>query len=160
MRIVTASELENWLTNGKVLEQDARGPKVVALGTGAGTQAGLFLKIFHTRRPPWLARLQPAARRFARNAARLNRLGIAVPKIAETCWLDPAKGLSACLYHPVPGVTLETLWRENPAALPALLPRLAAFIRQLHRQKIYFRSLHLGNIVCLPDGGFGLIDLL
>jgi len=54
MRIVTAQELENWLTSGKVLEKDVRGPKVVALGNG------LFLKIFYTRTPCSLACGQPA----------------------------------------------------------------------------------------------------
>ena len=49
MRIVTAQELENWLMEGKVLEKDARGPKVLALADGS------FLKIFYTRRRPfWL----------------------------------------------------------------------------------------------------------
>jgi len=60
MRIVTAQQLESWLATGKVLEKDARGPKVVAL------QSGQFLKIFHTRRHPLLARLQPAAKAICR----------------------------------------------------------------------------------------------
>ncbi|MEE4465231.1 toluene tolerance protein, partial [Azotobacter chroococcum] len=46
MRIVSAQELEKWLESGRVLEKDARGPKVVALDDGR------FLKIFHTRRHP------------------------------------------------------------------------------------------------------------
>jgi hypothetical protein len=30
---------------------------------------------------------------------------------------------------------------------------------QLHEQGVYFRSLHLGNVLVLDDGEFGLIDL-
>lgn len=154
MRIVSAQELENWLAGGEILERDARGPKVVALADGR------FLKIFHTRRHPLLARLQPAAKRFACNAHLLNTLGIATPTITETFWLDPHSGLSACLYRPLPGASLESLFSTSPEDVDDLLPLLATFIRSLHRKRIYFRSLHLGNILLLPDGSFGLIDFL
>lgn len=154
MRIVTAQELESWLTSGKVLEKDARGPKVVELPDGN------FLKIFHTRRHPLLARLQPAAARFARNAQRLKQLGISAPQVVELLWLDQRAGLSACLYRPLPGHSIEQLYRQAPRQVTELLPSLAAFIRQLHQLGIYFRSLHLGNILLLPDGQYGLIDIL
>jgi hypothetical protein len=60
----------------------------------------------------------------------------------------------------LPGVSLENLFRQDPGKLSTLLPDLACFIRQIHRKRIYFRSLHVGNILSLPDGGFGLIDIL
>ncbi|MBK3866159.1 toluene tolerance protein [Pseudomonas stutzeri] len=154
MRIVTAQELESWLATGKVLEKDARGPKVVAL------ENGLFLKIFHTRRHPILARLQPAAKRFARNVERLARFAIPAPQLCEQFWLDYPGSLSACLYQPLPGESIEQLYRRQPEQVEKLLPELAAFIRRLHYLGIYFRSLHLGNIILLPQGGFGLIDIL
>lgn len=154
MRIVTAQELESWLASGKVLEKDARGPKVIALANG------LFLKIFHTRRQPWLARLRPAAMRFAYNAERLRRADVPVPEVVELLWLDRQAGLSACLYRPLPGQSIEQLYRQTPQQTAQLLPSLASFIYQLHRRGIYFRSLHLGNILLLPDGGHGLIDIL
>lgn len=154
MRIVTARELQDWLEHGTVLEKDSRGPKVVLL------QNGLILKIFHTRRHPWLARINPPAQRFAQNASTLEKLGIAAPAIAETLWLDRDKGLSACTYQPLPGTSLETLLKEQPTEMGRLIPELATFIFGLHRQGIYFRSLHLGNVLLLPEGGFGLIDFL
>lgn len=154
MRIVTAQELESWLATGKVLEKDGRGPKVVVLSNG------LFLKIFHTRRHPLLARLQPAAKRFARNAERLQQKAIAAPKIIELLWLNRKIGLSACLYQPLPGHSIEQLYNAAPQAADVLLEPLACFIRHLHQQGIYFRSLHLGNILILPDGQYGLIDIL
>ncbi|SEQ23891.1 hypothetical protein SAMN04244573_01250 [Azotobacter beijerinckii] len=154
MRIVSAQELEKWLGNGQVLEKDGRGPKVVALDDGR------FLKIFHTRRHPLLARLQPAAQRFSRNAGQLGQRGIRTPQIVETFWLDRAAGLSACLYHPLPGISVEQLYRQAPQQIADLLPALAEFIRHLHERGIYFRSLHLGNIIRMPDGQFGLIDIL
>ncbi|MDR0736651.1 MAG: phosphotransferase [Zoogloeaceae bacterium] len=163
MRTVTARALEDWLENGRILERDARGPKVVALESGP--ENGLFLKIFHTRRHPLLARLQPAAKRFARNAECLEKLGIPAPEVVDSLWIGAdATGeeeyVSACLYRPLPGITLENLFRQDPGKLEALLPDLARFIRQVHQKRIYFRSLHVGNILSLPGGGFGLIDVL
>lgn len=154
MRIVSAQELEKWLGNGQVLEKDGRGPKVVALDDGC------FLKIFHTRRHPLLARLQPPAQRFSRNAGQLGQRGIRTPHVVETLWLDREAGLSACLYRPLPGKSVEQLYRQEPQKIAELLPALAGFIRHLHELGIYFRSLHLGNIIQLPDGQFGLIDIL
>lgn len=154
MRIVTAQELENWLAGGKVLEKDARGPKVVAL------ENGLFLKIFYTRRHPVLARLQPAAKRFARNIERLDQFKIPSPHLCEQLWLDSTRTVSACIYRPLPGESVEQLYRRQPLEAGAVLPELAAFMRHLHVSGIYFRSLHLGNIIILPEGGFGLIDIL
>ncbi|MDR0996168.1 MAG: hypothetical protein LBL69_00715 [Zoogloeaceae bacterium] len=157
MRIVTAEERKDWLAAGKVLEEDNRGPKVLALPCGD------FLKVFHTRQDWLRRRLFPYAERFARHAARLKALGIAAPQIAEIFWWKKKKRISACRYRPVPGRTLEALFRENPAAIEALIPALAAFIARLHAAKIFFRSLHPGNIVLLPEaaqGDFGLIDVL
>ncbi|AEF24126.1 phosphotransferase [Pseudomonas fulva] len=154
MRSVTAQQLESWLEGGKVLEKDGRGPKVVALTNG------LFLKIFHTRRHPLLARLQPAAKRFADNANRLNLLGIAAPKVVDLFWLERTQGLSGCLYEPLPGQSVEQIYLAAPQQAQQWLGSVAQFIRHLHRQGIYFRSLHLGNILRLPSGNYGLIDIL
>ncbi|MBB3102660.1 toluene tolerance protein [Azomonas macrocytogenes] len=154
MRIVSAQEQEKWLEDGQVLEKDSRGPKVLLL------EDGLILKIFHTRRHVLLNRLTPPAQVFSRNGEILANSGICVPEIVETFWLDKDKGLSACRYRPLPGESIESLFKRNSQQIEPLLPDLATFIALLHREGIYFRSLHLGNILQLPDGRFGLIDFL
>ena len=154
MRSVSVDELECWIAGGQVLERDARGPKVIRLSDGR------FLKIFHTRRTVVLARLMPPAQRFARNAELLHRHGIAAPEILETFWLDRSKGLSACLYRPLAGQSLEQILRDAPHELEQTLPKLATFIAQLHAKRLYFRSLHLGNIIKTSESSFGLLDFL
>jgi len=154
MRIVTANEWQQWQAQAETLEQDSRGPKVLQLHDGH------MLKIFRPRRRLWLARLFPQAQRFAANAAELQKRQICTPKIDECFWLDRMQAISACLYTPLPGTSLESLHRQSPAALACMLPELSAFIHTLHQRGIYFRSLHLGNILHLPDGRFGLIDFL
>ncbi|BAN50956.1 lipopolysaccharide kinase InaA family protein [Metapseudomonas resinovorans] len=154
MRIVPAKELQLWLAQGEVLEKDGRGPKVLRQPDGQ------LLKIFRPRRRLWLARLRPAAQRFARNAERLTERGIATPRISECMWLERSEAVSACFYAPLPGRSLDQLYRNKRQEFDEFLPELADFIHTLHQRGIYFRSLHLGNILRLPEGGFGLIDFL
>lgn len=154
MRIVTANELQDWLSQGELLEKDSHGPKVVRL------PSGLLLKIFRSRRNPLIARLRPDARRFADRASRLQALDIRTPRIDECCWIERDKAISACLYQPLEGEALDRLFRDSRPRFDVLLPRLAAYIHRLHQRGIYFRSLHLGNILLTPDGDFGLIDFL
>ncbi|WP_404438357.1 lipopolysaccharide kinase InaA family protein [Stutzerimonas chloritidismutans] len=154
MRIVTAQELESWMASGEVLERDARGPKVVALDSET------YLKIFYTRRHPLLARMSPYAEKFARNVELLNDKNIPTPKVIETFWLSKRTGLTGCTYRPLPGESLEQMLGKSPEALYTLIPKLAKFIKLLHEEGIYFRSLHLGNIILTPNGELGLIDVL
>ena len=154
MRIVAAKQLQQWLKEGEIIEQDGRGPKVLRMPDGR------LLKIFRPRRRLWLARLQPQAQRFAENAVRLTALGLRTPQIGERLWLDPRMAISACFYEPLPGQSLDRIFQQRRGDFDALLPELAAYIRTLHGLGIYFRSLHLGNILRLPEGGFGLIDFL
>lgn len=154
MRIVSANELQQWLTLGRVIEQDGRGPKVVALDDGQ------LLKIFRPRRRFWLVRLRPQAKRFAENAERLNNLGIRAPRVSDIGWLERTTATSFCLYSPLAGQSLDRLFQQERQQFLDLLPQLARFIRELHTKGVYFRSLHLGNILLLPKGGFGLIDFL
>lgn len=154
MRIVTANELQGWLHHGDVLEKDSHGPKVIRLANGE------LLKIFRSRRNPLLARLRPDAQRFAERANRLQALGIQTPQICECAWFDKDKAISACIYQPLQGQPLDQLFRSQKAEFHQILPLLAAYILKLHRLGIYFRSLHLGNVLHTPDGDFGLIDFL
>ncbi|TWI54209.1 lipopolysaccharide kinase (Kdo/WaaP) family protein [Pseudomonas duriflava] len=153
MRIVTANEMHVWLSQGEVLEKDSQGPKVIRLTTGQ------LLKIFRSRRRPFLARLSPEAERFAQHAKALQERGVATPHIEECCWLNRHQAVSACLYKPLPGTSLEHLFKYARQEFDCLLPALAHFIKQLHIKGIYFRSLHLGNII-YKNGSFGLIDFL
>jgi len=154
MRIVTANELQDWLSQGEVLEKDSHGVKVIRLADGN------ILKIFRSRRHPLIARLRPDARRFSEHASHLQSLGIQTPQIFELAWIERKKAISACIYQPLEGLPLDKLFRDSRSKFDALLPQLANYIYGLHQRGIYFRSLHLGNILHTPDGGFGLIDFL
>ncbi len=121
---------------------------------------GQYLKIFHNRHSRLHALLWPAAKRFARNTQALREREIETPRVTDVMWLDRTKGQSACLYDPLPGMSLEQILKQTPQLLEDELPRIAAFILSLHDKGIYFRSLHLGNVLQLQPGRFGLIDVL
>jgi len=141
------------LTAGaEVLEEDSLGPKVYKLANGN------FLKLFRRKRLISSALFVPYSNRFWRNAVRLSELGIPTLTPLELYRLTNTS-LSAVLYQPLQGKTLKEIYLANPDAFVSHLPRLIDFIRKLHHDGIYFRSLHLGNIVLTPQGALGLIDI-
>ena len=145
------AELERLTAGGEILEADGLGPKVYRLDDG------LILKIFRQRRLFSSATLFPYARRFLRNAQRLEACGIPTIRPLQYFAL-PEQRTTAVLYDPLPGTTVAQLVRDGALA-PDLIRDMARFIRQLHEQGIYFRSLHIGNIVRTPDMRWGLIDV-
>lgn len=135
-----------------VLEEDSLGPKVYKLSNGS------FLKLFRRKRLLSSALINPYSYRFWRNAIRLTKLGIPTLTPLELYQL-PDSSLSAVLYRPLEGKTLKDIYLSDPSNFGKYLPDLVEFIRHLHRNGIYFRSLHLGNIVLTPQGTLGLIDI-
>ncbi|MFC5696837.1 toluene tolerance protein [Pseudomonas sp. GCM10022186] len=136
-----------------VLERDKYGDKVLRLKDGS------FFKLFRRKRVLSSAMLYPYAQRFADNAHLLKSRKVPCPSVLGVYRVS---SLSRDLVHyaPLPGETLRHLYRnsDNPE-LQGLRKRLGAFVAGLHDQGIYFRSLHLGNIVLTPDDQLGLIDI-
>lgn len=147
------TEMQRLSANAQVIEQDGLGPKVLRLEDGS------FLKLFRRRRWYTSGTFNPYSERFAVNADQVRGLGIPTPHILHLYRL--ADGSSAVHYAPLPGHTLRQVLQsiQAPAVREALVERFGKFMAQLHEQGIYFRSLHLGNVLVLEDGEFGLIDL-
>lgn len=153
MRSLDEKELSVLLEGAHTIEADGYGLKVARLGNGD------FLKLFRRKRLFSSALWSPPAHRFADNARRLVQLGIPAPPIIET-FLVPSRQLNGVHYQPLPGLTLRDYWRTlEPAQRDTEIERFGQFIGQLHQLGVYFRSLHLGNVLQLPKGPFGLIDL-
>ncbi len=144
-------QFEQMLQGAIVLEQDERGIKVMRLANGD------ILKVFRVRNRFSAARIYSYARRFCRNALRLQKSGIATIHIKQLFHLDmPAE--TAVLYAPLEGTTLRELQRDR-ALTTAEAGMLGEFIAKLHQHGVHFRSLHLGNIVLDTQGKLGLIDI-
>lgn len=153
MKSLDTRQYQHWRRHARVLEADGHGEKVLLL------QDGSMLKLFRKRR--WLSRatFHPPAMRFVRNARTLASLGIPCPRVLALYWLgEPPRHLVH--YLPVPGQSLRELvpMIDRNRQLE-LFARLSDFIAWLHDNGVYFRSLHMGNIILTPDSRFGLIDI-
>ena len=135
----------------QVLEADGFGDKVLRLHNGN------FLKLFRRKRLLTSAALFPYAQRFAANACALQERAIACPQVIAVYQLKSIQR-DAVYYAPLQGQTLRQLC-DNPEQGASLRAQLGEFVAQLHASGVYFRSLHLGNIVLTPDNHLGLIDI-
>lgn len=149
--LLTADALQSMIAGGEVLEQDERGYKVIKL------QSGDILKIFRVRRKISGARIYSHARRFMRNAERLQKLGVNTVVCKQLYHFDDSTD-SAVLYAPLAGYTLKQLLQAQ-LLNQDMARALGVFIARLHQLGIHFRSLHMGNILVMPDGQYGLIDI-
>ncbi|MFJ4372888.1 O-antigen ligase family protein [Pseudomonas japonica] len=152
-RKIRREEAERLMSDGKVIEEDGLGPKVLRLRDGS------FLKLFRRRRWFTSGAFNPYSQRFANNSQCLNALGVSAPHILDLHIQED--GCQGVLYQPLPGRTLRQAFDEtrSPGAREILAYRLGRFIAQLHERGIYFRSLHLGNVLLLENHEFGLIDV-
>ena len=135
----------------KTLEQDGRGAKVILLSDNN------ILKIFRRRATLSGGLIYSNARRFCRNAERLQQLEVPTVNIIQLYHFEDSTD-TAVLYQPLEGETLRNLLSEQRLTEDDC-KNLGKFIAQLHQVGVYFRSLHFGNIIKTNSGKFGLIDL-
>jgi tRNA A-37 threonylcarbamoyl transferase component Bud32 len=145
--------LQQLTAQARIIEEDGLGPKVLRLTDGS------FLKLFRRRRWYTSGSFIPYSERFAINSQQLCTMGIPAPQILDLYRLED--GSTAVHYSPLPGNTLRQVLQgiTAPAVRQALVQRFGKFMAQMHHQGVYFRSLHLGNVLVLDDGEFGLIDV-
>jgi hypothetical protein len=133
------------------IESDGHGEKVLRLRDGS------YLKLFRRKRLISSAAWYPYAQRFADNAAALRQRGIPCPEVIGVFRI-PSIRRDAVRYLPLAGTVLRHAIKSGTA--PDRLPeRLGGFVAALHAAGVYFRSLHLGNVVITPAGELGLIDI-
>lgn len=151
MQDLALSAYESLRAGAQVLEADKHGDKVLRLADGN------FLKLFRRKRLISSAAFYPYAQRFADNTRTLQRLAVPCPEIIAVYRIaDIAR--DAVHYRPLPGDTLRQVIAAGEAG-QQLAAQLGTLIADLHDQGVYFRSLHLGNVVMTPEGTLGLIDL-
>lgn len=154
MQRLSADQLQALMRDSTVLEQDGLGPKVLRL------QDGSFLKLFRKRRLFSSETLKPYAKRFADNARRLQHLGFNAPQIIAAYRVEDEVNGTAVHYVPLPGDTLRRAIEDaEPEQQRHLITQFGQLLGRLHEQGVYFRSIHLGNVLVLPNAALGLIDV-
>ncbi len=62
------------------------------------------------------------------------------------------------VYPMLPGFSIREL-DERDLLQPGVAGQLAAYMASLHKHGVYYKALHLGNIIVQEDGSFALIDI-
>ena len=153
LEIITHEKFLALRTGAKVLEADAHGEKVLHLTDGS------MLKLFRRKRLISSALWYPYACRFVDNADALQQRGIPVPTVIGALRI-PSIQRDAVHYRPLAGTTLRAIIHAGMdlQTEKSLKDRFTRFVIHLHDLGIYFRSLHLGNVIETPSGDLGLID--
>jgi hypothetical protein len=148
---VSSEEFGQMREGARVLEMDLRGEKVLL------TPDNHIIKLFYPRRRFTSAAIYPYALRFWNNAQELHGKGI--PTVScEQLRYDRKNSRHVITYPLLAGTTLRDCLEKSPDNND-YLTRLSAFLAVLHEKGILFRSIHLGNVLVLENGGFGLIDI-
>ncbi|MEE9212230.1 MAG: lipopolysaccharide kinase InaA family protein [Phycisphaeraceae bacterium] len=151
MDVLSHSGYEQMVQGARALAKNAWGVSVMQLVDGQ------WAKLF---RPPRLlssARFYPYAVRFQHAARELKKRGVRTVEVTAV-WRVKGLNRHVVVYRPVDGMELRELLADA-ARRSRLLPALSGFIAELHRKGVYFRSLHLGNVLWCPDDVFALIDV-
>ena len=134
----------------KILEKDLFGTKVVE------TADQKIIKLFRLKNYISSAFFYPYALRFKNNSERLKHLDIPTVTVEKLVYC-PEEKRYVVIYPKLGGIPLRQVLVK--ADDPERLLHLAEFIAILHRNGVYFRSLHLGNILLMNDGKLALIDI-
>lgn len=151
MQTLSSAAFDNLKKNAVVIEHDLHGDKVLLL------EDNTYLKLFRRKRWFSSALIFPYCSRFIRNAKKLQHRNIATVSILNH-YKIPAIVRTAVHYAPLEGETLRNINKTKALEAPEI-KQLAEFIANLHNDGIFFRSLHLGNIVLTPNNILGLIDI-
>ena len=143
------AEFHDLIEGQTVLEHDRYGIKVVE------TADRKMIKLFRLKRWWSSARFYPYAERFRVNSEKLRALGIPCVCVERVAYCREEKRYLV-IYPKIEGKSLRTILQGGYR--PEYIARLAGLIGELHRQGVYFRSLHLGNIIATGDGDYALID--
>ena len=152
MKSFSLDEYEQLIAKSVVLEQDRHGIKVVK------TFDGRFVKFFRQKRLLSSALFKSYASRFVEHAKTLKRLGFNTVEVEDVYYCRPIKR-SLVFYKPLPGNTLrDALASQDKSG--DIMEMFSAFYAGLHNQGVYFRSIHLSNVIISDTmDTLGLIDI-
>lgn len=148
-QVLNAQEFTALWQKSKIVSQHGvYGPKVFV------TPEGDYVKVFNPKKGVTKRRWFPKHLAFIRNIERLKRFDIETVHLKLIYYLSDTKSY-AVRYAPLPGQDVRALVENGNEKV---MPDFIDFLVNLHQKGIYFRGLHLGNVLKLPNGKFGLID--
>ena len=150
MKVLAENDYQQLIEGAAVLSKDPHGDKVLQL------RDGNILKLFRIKRKVSSARLWNYAQRFASNARRLHKLGFTTVEMVDE-FNAPHIDRQCVVYKPLEGITLRDAMRTEFSQ--ERMNQFGHFVAELHNRGVYFRAMHLNNVIVCPNGGLGLIDV-
>ncbi len=150
MQRLNTEQLQQLIKDARILEADHRGVKVYQ------DPQGNIIKIFRHRRFFSSATFYPYALRFKHHAKILQKKGICSVQVRAVWRYQDTWVLQ---YPALTGETLRAILSQPTSKRAYYIALLGRYIATLHAQGIFFRSLHLGNILYQTDQQYALIDI-
>lgn len=119
------------------------------------TPEGEIVKSIYQRKLISRSTLVPQAKRFASNSEKLRSIGILAPEVSKTMFCSEIP-VHMVVYPRIPGEDLRTICMQGNLDI---LVEFAEYLAHLHAAGVYFRAIHLGNILKVEGQGMGLIDI-
>lgn len=147
-RTISGKELEALLRDKEVLFGTRQQPSLML------SQDNEIIKFFYRRKRWSTSRFYPQASRFHANSQRLGELKINAPMVKEIIHC-PDVPTDLIIYDRLDGCDLRTLCEQGKTKC---LVELTEFLINLHDKGIYFRAIHLANVLKQNDG-MAIVDI-
>ncbi|MCZ6834922.1 MAG: toluene tolerance protein [Planctomycetota bacterium] len=151
MQCLSLDEFNRLTFEAEVLSRDLHGDKVLQ------TSDGTIYKLFRLKRKLSSATIVPYATRFAKAAHELKRRDVRSIEVKQVFRVKAIKR-DVVVYEYLEGKILREAIADA-SRRDGLLDELTRFLASLHAKGIYFRGMHFANLLVLPEGGLGLIDV-
>jgi len=146
---ISLDEFEALCANAEILSGGKR-PRIIRHDTN------LVSKIWYKKKKLSSDWIYPYYMRFYRNSKKLLSHGIVAPKVRGIIKVNRT-WIRMVTYEEIQGLTVRDILQHKKGNVS--ITKLAHFISRLHDKGIFFASLHMGNIIKLESGDFGLIDV-
>lgn len=149
MKTISQADIDKLVQRSKILFGYTEHPSLLL------TPENEIVKFFYRRKRISTSIILPQARRFHTNSRHLARLGIKAPIVKDIFYAQDVP-LHIVTYQHIEGVDYRELCNREGVDCLAALP---VFISRLHSSGVYFRAIHLGNIVRCHSDDDAIVDI-
>jgi len=115
-----------------------------------------IIKLFYPKKSRLSSdRIRPRAMRFYRNVNQLHQSGYTVPRV-DKIQFCPELRMYLLYYPKIQGRDIRCLAKDGNLDV---IRHVAHLLADLHEKGIFYRSIHLENLLYQPDGKIALLDV-
>lgn len=149
MKRFNRNELQQFVRENRVLIGTSERPGLLL------TSEQEVVKFFYRRKLISTSIFSPQAKRFRANSIRLKQIGITAPEVSELIFC-PEIPVHLAFYQYLKGDDFRVLCSKNNHPC---IDKLPSYMAMLHEKGVYFRAIHLGNVLQLDENELALVDI-